>query len=158
MPPALLLDIDSMDLDRVVMKREQIYDALPHRYEFMLLDGLVYHDEKTGAAVAYREVREDEFWVRGHLPNRPLFPGVLMIEAAAQLAALMATKFMGFEGKFLGLGGVDKAKFRETVVPNSRMFFLVAPVEIKPRRIIWASQGVVNGKIVFEAEIRGMPV
>ncbi len=158
MPPPLLLDIDSMDLDLVTVTREQIYEQLPYRHEFMLLDGLIYSDERTGAAIAFRDIRPDEFWVRGHLPGRPLFPGVLMIEAAAQLAAFIALKFKGFEGKFLGMGGVEKVKFRDTVVPGDRMFFLVEPQRINPRRITCATQGVVDGKIVFEAEIKGMPI
>lgn len=158
MPPPLILDINSLDLSRVLITREEIYAALPHRHEFMLLDGVVYHNEQTGAAVAYHDVREDEFWVRGHLPGRPLFPGVLMIEAAGQLGAFMAAKFMGFEDRFYGLGGLGGAKFRDTVLPNCRMHILVSPVDIKPRRIIFASQGVIDGKIVFEVEIHGMPV
>ena len=85
-------------------------------------------------------------------------PVFLMIEAAAHLASLMAARFPEFDGKFLGLGGVGNAKFRETVLPGARMYFLVVPSEIKPRRIICATQGVVNGRLVFEAEIRGMPV
>ncbi len=158
MPPPLLLDIEATDLDHVLMTREQIYDRLPHGYEFMLLDGLLHMDEQTNAAIAYHDVREDGFWVRGHLPGRPIFPGILMIEAAAHLASLMAVRFPEFDGKFLGLGGVGNAKFRETVLPGARMYLLVVPLEIKPRRIICATQGVVNGRLVFEAEIRGMPV
>ncbi len=158
MPPSLLLDIESKDLDRVLMTREQIYERLPHAYEFMLLDGLLYMDDHTSAAIAYHDVRDDGFWVRGHLPGRPIFPGILMIEAAAHLASLMAVRFPEFDGKFLGLGGVGNAKFRETVLPGTRIYFLVVPLQIKPRRIICATQGVVDGRLIFEAEIRGMPV
>jgi len=158
MPPSLLLDIESTDLDRVLMTREQIYERLPHAYEFMLLDGLLYMDDHTSAAIAYHDVRDDGFWVRGHLPGRPIFPGILMIEAAAHLASLMAVRFPEFDGKFLGLGGVGNAKFRETVLPGTRIYFLVVPLQIKPRRIICATQGVVDGRLIFEAEIRGMPV
>ena len=158
MPPSLLLDIESTDLDHVLMTREQIYKRLPHGHEFMLLDGLLHMDDETNAAIAYHDVRDDGFWVRGHLPGRPIFPGILMIEAAAHLASLMATRFPEFQGKFLGMGGVNNAKFRETALPGTRIYFLVVPLEIKPRRIICATQGVANGRLIFEAEIRGMPV
>ena len=158
MPPSLLLDIESTDLDHVLMTLEQIYKLLPHGHEFMLLDGLLYMDDETNAAIAYHDVRDDGFWVRGHLPGRPIFPGILMIEAAAHLASLMATRFPEFQGKFLGMGGVNNAKFRETALPGARIYFLVVPLEIKPRRIICATQGVVDGRLIFEAEIRGMPV
>ncbi len=158
MPPPLLLDIEPTTLDRVLMAREEIYKVLPHGYEFMLLDGLLYIDEQTSAAIAYHDVRDDGFWVRGHLPGRPLFPGILMIEAAAHLASLIASRLPKFSGMFLGLAGVGNAKFRETVLPGTRLYFMVSPIEIKARRIIWATQGVVDGRLVFEAEIRGMPV
>ena len=158
MPPSLLLDIESTDLDHVLMTREQIYKLLPHGHEFMLLDGLLYMDDETNAAIAYHDVRDDAFWVRGHLPGRPIFPGILMIEAAAHLASLMATRFPEFQGKFLGMGGVNNAKFRETALPGARIYFLVVPLQIKPRRIICATQGIVDGRLIFEAEIRGMPV
>ena len=158
MPPPLLLNIEPTTLDRVLMAREQIYEVLPHGYEFMLLDGLLYIDEQTNAAIAYHDVRDDGFWVRGHLPGRPLFPGILMIEAAAHLASLIASRLPKFSGMFLGLAGVGNTKFRETVLPGTRLYFMVSPIEIKPRRIIWATQGVVDGRLVFEAEIRGMPV
>ena len=158
MPPSLLLDIESTDLDHVLMTLEQIYKLLPHGHEFMLLDGLLYMDDETNAAIAYHDVRDDGFWVRGHLPGRPIFPGILMIEAAAHLASLMATRFPEFQGKFLGMGGVNNAKFRETALPGARIYFLFVPLEIKPRRIICATQGVVDGRLIFEAEIRGMPV
>ena len=158
MPPPLLLDFEALDLDHVLVAREQIYESLPHGFEFMLLDGVLHMDERSNTAIAYHDVSADGFWVRGHLPGRPLFPGILMIEAAAHLASFMASRFPKFSGKFLGLAGVGNARFRETVLPGTRMYFLVAPIEIKARRIIWATQGVVKGRLVFEAEIRGMPV
>ena len=67
----------------------------------------------------YRDVRDDEFWVRGHIPGRPIFPGVLMIETAAQLVGYYAMSKMPSQG-FLGFGGVEDVKFRGTVVPGQR--------------------------------------
>ncbi len=145
-----------MDLERVVTTRDEIYARLPHRHEFQLLDGLVYRNDQDTSAVAFIDIRDDRFWVRGHLPGRPLFPGVLMLEAAGQLAAYMAGGIAGYSDKFIGLGGVERAKFRETVFPNCRMYIAMVPIEIRPRRIICASQGMVGKKMVFEAEICGM--
>jgi 3-hydroxyacyl-[acyl-carrier-protein] dehydratase len=158
MPPALLLDIEPIDLDHVRVTREKIYETLPHAYEFQLLDGLLYMDEQRNTAVAYHDVSEDAFWVRGHLPGRPLFPGILMIEAAAHLASFMASRLSQYSGRFLGLAGVGNARFRDTVLPGTRLHILASPIEIKARRMIWATQGVVDGRLVFEAEICGMPV
>lgn len=145
-----------MDLERVVTTRDEIYGRLPHRHEFQLLDGLVYRNDDDVSAVALLDIRDDGFWVPGHLPGRPLFPGVLMIEAAGQLAAYMAGGIESYEGKFIGLGGVEKAKFREIVVPNCRMYITMVPLEIRARRIICATQGRVGQRVVFEAEICGM--
>ncbi len=156
MPPPSLIDLDSLDLQRVVTTRDEIYTRLPHRHEFQLLDGLVFRNNEAASAVAFVDIQDDGFWVRGHLPDRPLFPGVLMIEAAGQLAAYMAGEVKGYAGKFIGLGGVERAKFRDTVVPNCRMYIAMVPTEIRARRIICACQGMVNGRMVFEAEICGM--
>lgn len=156
MPPPLLIDIDSLPLDRVLWTRDQIYEQLPQRYEFMMLDGLLYLDARNAVAVAFRDVRADEFWVRGHIPGRALFPGVLMLEAAAQTSAIAALKLTNFKGKFIGLGGVDKVKFRDAIVPGNRLHILVKLTELKSRRIISATQGWIDGKIVFEGQITGM--
>lgn len=158
MPPPLLLDVDSLNLDRVVVTREQIYDVLPHRHEFILLDGLLHLNVQAGEAVAFRDLREDEFWVRGHLPGRPIFPGVLMLECVAQLASFVGTKYMGFEGLFIGLSGVDKARFRASAKPLDRMLFLARAIETRSRRTIYETQGVIDGQLIFEAQISGMPI
>ena len=158
MPPPLLVDLDSCDLSRVQFTREQIYEELPQRHEFMLLDGVLYMDAKEGCAVAYHDVRDDEFWVRGHLPGRPLLPGVLMLEAAAQIAGFTIQHALDYGGRFVGLGGVHNAKFRDQVEPNCRMLLLVKVDKVKSRRVVCKAQGVVAGRIVFEAEITGMPM
>jgi len=156
-PPPLLYDLDQIDLDRIEYTREQIYQKLPHRHEFMHLDGIVHIDYEAEVAVAYRDVRLDEWWVRGHIPGRPIFPGVLMLETAAQLAAF-ATKYVtDFQG-FVAYGGVDKCKFREAVIPPSRLYFLCHAVENKRRRITADCQGIVNGALVFETRITGLPI
>ncbi len=158
MPPAPLIELDDIDLTRVLMTREQIYQELPHRHEFMQLDGLVYMNDDVTAAVAFRDVRPDEFWVRGHLPGRPIFPGVLMIETAAQIASLVASRYGQLGDRFIGLSGVDKAKFRGVVEPNQRLYILAKLLRSRERRFECMAQGVVDGKIVFEAQIIGMTI
>ena len=151
------IDLSTLDLNRLILTQEQIYQHLPHRYEFMQLNGLVHQDIENRLFVALREVRTDEFWVKGHIPGRPLMPGVLMIETAAQLAAL-ATIMITHDERFLGFGGVDAVKFRGTVVPPGRMYILMKLIEMRPRRVIGDAQGILDGKLVFEARITGMPV
>ena len=111
------------------------------------------------AAVGWRDIRGDEFWATGHIPGRPLFPGVLMIEAGAQLATFIYKLTTGEDpDRFLGFGGLEKTRFRGTVTPGSRLILLARVLEARSRRCIFEAQGVVDKKLVFEAQIIGMPV
>jgi 3-hydroxyacyl-[acyl-carrier-protein] dehydratase len=156
-PPPLLYDLDKIDLDQVVYTREQIYARLPHRFEFMQLGGIVHVDLSAGVAVAFRDVRPDEWWVRGHVPGNPIFPGVLMLETAAQLAAFMMRYVQDYEG-FVAFGGVDRCKFRGAVTPPTRIYMICKKGEDRPRRIAGDCQAVVEGTLVFEATITGLPM
>jgi 3-hydroxyacyl-[acyl-carrier-protein] dehydratase len=124
----------------------------------MQLDGLVALDVPNQVAVALRIVRPDEFWVRGHIPGRPLLPGVLMIETAAQLAAYLTMRIMPESGRFWGFGGVEDVKFRMAVSPPARMYFILKSVEVRPRRCTADVQAIVDGKLAFEGRVIGMPV
>jgi 3-hydroxyacyl-[acyl-carrier-protein] dehydratase len=157
MPAAPLIDFTTIELNRILVSKEEIYKDLPHRFEFMQLDGIVHVDREAEIAVAVREVREDEFWVKGHIPGRPLMPGVLMIETAAQLASYMS-RVLQPSDRFIGFGGIDAVKFRQAVTPPARMYFVVKAVELRPRRIICDSQAFLNGQMAFEGRITGMPV
>ncbi len=158
MAAAPFVDLSTLDLNKLVITREQIYEVLPHRYEFMQLDGLVWCDLEKGMAVAVREVRTDEFWVRGHVPGRPLLPGVLMIETAAQLAAYLTMLAFPKSNQFWGFGGVEAVKFRMAVSPPARMYFIMKVAEVRTRRSIADVQAIVDGKLAFEGRMIGMPV
>src|ERR1051326_3531250 len=114
MPPQFLFDISGIDLSRVLFDQEQIRQANPQRGDMEMLNGVVYAAPDAGRIIGYKDVREDEFWVAGHIPGRPLLPGVLMIEAAAQLASFYTRLYDGWKG-FIGFGGVDDCKFRQQV-------------------------------------------
>ena len=157
MPPPLLYDLDSIDLDQVAYTREDIYARLPHRHEFIQLSGIIHVDREAGVAVAYRDVLGDDWWVRGHVPGRPIFPGVLMLETAAHLAAFMSKYLYDYDG-FVAFGGVDNCKFRGAVTPPARLYIICHQVENKPRRIAADCQGLVDGAVVFEARITGLPI
>lgn len=157
MPPPLLVDLSTIDLNKIVIPKVEILEENPQRYEFEQLDAIVHLDVASQVMVGLRDIKADEWWVRGHIPGRPLFPGVLMIEAAAQLAGLFGKRVLG-DVDFIGFGGVDKVKFREAVVPPARMYILAKTVEVRRRRIICDVQGVVNGRLVFEGQITGVPM
>ena len=155
MPAKMLFDISNIDLSKTIITREEIYQVNPHRHEFMLLDGIIHYDPEAGNIIGYRETRDDEFWVKGHIPGRPLFPGVLMIESAAQLVSYFVMK-TGPDKGFLGFGGVTDVKFRGAVVPGDRLVFLGKLLEHRPRRCVGALQGYVGERQVFQGKITGM--
>ncbi len=157
MPPALLVDINTIDLNRIVFDAEAIEQVNPHRYEMRQLDAIVHFDKDTGTVVGYKDITDNEFWVRGHIPGRPLMPGVMMLEAAGQLASFSAQKVNRPEG-FLGFSGLEDVKFRLPVIPGSRLYLLGKFVENRQRRFKLATQGVVEGQMVFHATIIGMPI
>ena len=155
MPPEPIIDVSTIDTDKVAISRDEIYQVNPHRYEFQQLDGIYFIDTDKQVMAGFRDVRDDEFWVRGHIPGRPLFPGVLMIETAAQLVGYYAMSTMPGKG-FLGLAGVEKVKFRGQVTPGQRIIMAGRMLEMKPRRCMGQTQAYVDGKQVFEGLITGM--
>jgi 3-hydroxyacyl-[acyl-carrier-protein] dehydratase len=155
MPPQPLMDLSLLDAGRVLVDREGIYRVNPHRFEFQELDGILYLDRPSGLIAGYRDVRPDEFWVRGHIPGRPIFPGVLMIETAAQLVSYYVKSGSAREG-FLGFGGVDGVKFRGAVTPGQRIIMLGKMLEDRPRRCLGSTQAFVDGAMVYEGLITGM--
>lgn len=155
MPPPLLMDLSQLDLSTTLLSREEIYGCLPQDHEFRVIDGVLALDKSARTIVCYADIREDAWWVRGHLPNRPLLPGVILIEMAAQTCAIGVRYLSGHEG-FLGFGGINNCKFRESVIPPSRVLILSKEIEFRKRRSISVTQGVVDGRLVFEAEITGV--
>ncbi len=157
MPPALLVDIHAMDLNRIVFDVEAIEQVNPHRHEMRQLDAIVHFDKDSGTVVGYKDITDNEFWVRGHIPGRPIMPGVIMLEAAAQLASFSAKKVNRLEG-FIVFSGLEDVKFRLQVLPGSRLYLLGKFLEVRRRRFKLAAQGVVEGQMVFHATILGMPI
>jgi 3-hydroxyacyl-[acyl-carrier-protein] dehydratase len=157
MPPQLLIDESTYDVTRVVMPIEEVRKYNAQRHEMEQLSGVLRFDSEAGEIVCFKDIRPDEFWVRGHIPGRPLMPGVIMIEAAAQMCSL----YFGLvspSDKFIGFGGVDDVKFRGQVVPSDKLVLLGKLLELRPRRAVFNTQGVVDGKMVFQARITGMPI
>lgn len=157
MPQDILIDLSTLDLNKSVVDRETIRAIIPHRFEMEQLNGIIKFDPEQGIIVGYKDVTPDEFWVRGHIPGRPLMPGVLMLEAAAQLCTYYYKKTIQ-DDRFLGFGGIDKVKFRGKVVPGDKLILIAKNTELRPRRAIFDTQGVVDGKLVFEGVIIGMVV
>jgi len=159
MPPALLFDLNRIDLSKEpVFERQDIEQVNPQRYEMQQLDGVLWYDKKKLQILGYKDVTDNEFWVRGHIPGRPLMPGVLMVEAAAQLASFFVKHIFQFHEAFIGFSGIDSAKFRAVVEPGNRLYLLGQLTQFKRRKFTCSIQGLVSDTMVFEAEVSGMKV
>ncbi len=157
MPQELFINIDEIDSNDVEIDVEGIRAVNPHRYEMEQLNGIIKFDPENKIIIGFKDVKEGEFWVRGHIPGRPLFPGVLMMEAAAQLCTYYYKRVIE-DDRFLGFGGLDKVKFRGKVTLGDRLIIVAKNRELRTRRAIFETQGIVNSKLVFEGVIIGMVV
>lgn len=155
MPPSFIFDIAGIDLNTVLYGPDEIRKYNPQRDLFEMLDAISWVDGPAGRIAGYKDVKDSEFWVPGHIPGRPLFPGVLQIELAAQVSSFFTGKIMGWEG-FLGFGGVDEVRFRQQVTPGNRLHVIAERQWARHRRVNCKTQGIVNGALVFEATITGV--
>lgn len=154
MPPQLLFDISGIDLNTIVFDQETIRQANPHRGDMEQLNAIVYTQPAQGRMIGYKDVRDDEFWVPGHIPGRPLMPGVLMLEAGAQLASFYVRTYEGWKD-FVGFTGADEVRFRTPVLPGNRLYILGQKEWVRHGRFFCRVQGLVNGAMAFEASIIG---
>ena len=157
MPPAPLIDLASLDLMQIQFDRDAIAEVNPQAYEMSQLDAIIWHDLPKMLCLGYKDVTDNEFWIRGHIPARPIMPGVIMIEAAAQLCSFFMKRIYGLEG-FIGFSGIDKTKFRGTVLPGSRLYLMGHIHKVRSRQFSALVQGYVNDQMVFDTVISGMRV
>ena len=158
MPPPLLLDPASLDLNRVVADIETIRRLNAQRFEMEHLTAVVLSDPTQHLVAGYKDVGADEFWVRGHMPGYPLLPGVLMCEAAAQLCSYYVITQGLLQGDFIGFGGLEDVRFRGLVRPGDRFVLVGKGVRVHRRQTIFNVQGFVGATMVFHGEVIGMPM
>lgn len=158
MPPITLLDPAQFDLSHVVADAKAIEAVNPHRHGMRMIDAIVHIDRIQHFIVAYKDIRDDEFWCAGHMPGYPIFPGVLQTEAAAQMASYYTiTHGVLFDG-YLGLGGVENARFRAPVRPGDRLVIVGRGLKIDRRRMEFEVQGYVGTTMAFNMNVIGVPI
>ncbi|MDR2762682.1 MAG: beta-hydroxyacyl-ACP dehydratase [Planctomycetaceae bacterium] len=154
----LLVDPILYDVNRSIFGIDEIRCYNSHRFEMEQLTGILYESFEMKSIVGYLDVTDSSFWVRGHMPDFPLMPGVIMCEAAAQLTSYFANKYQLMSGSLLGLGGIDNARFRNPVKLGDRLVIQAKMIHYKKILIIAEFVGLVEDKIACEGIIKGVPV
>lgn len=145
--------IESPEGERLApMDVEAIKKAIPHRYPFLMLDAVTEHI-KGKYIRGYKNVTGEEPFFEGHFPDRPIMPGVLQIEALAQIGAVIVSQIPQGQNKLGVLAGVDNVRFRRMVVPGDRLD--LEAVLTRFRYPVGKAQcrASVNGEVVAEADI-----
>lgn len=159
MKSKFIIDPALLDLDNPIADIEAIRELNPQRFEMEQLTSILYEDLENRCCAGLKVITDDEFWIRGHMPGMPLMPGVVMLEAVAQLSSFFTQKndFLGAD--MVGFGGVDEVRFRGVVTPGDKLILMVQLLKARRNRMIVASfQGVVNEAIVVEGTLRGIPI
>ena len=137
----------------VLLNQEQIKEIIPHRDPFLLIDE-VLSMEVGKKVVARKYIKEDDFWFKGHFPQQPVTPGVLMVEMLAQTGAVAILSEPSFKGKIALFAGIDKAKFRRQVVPGDVLTLECEIIKIKGPVGVGKAIATVDGKKAVECEIK----
>ena len=136
------------------LNKKEIADLLPHREPMLLIDELT-NIKKLQSATAIMYVKKDKFYVDGHFPGQPVLPGVLIVEAFGQAAAALTAYGIDpkeYENKLVYLMNVEKARFRNPVIPDCELHLEIEAVRSHGR--VWKYKGIakVNGKIMADAQ------
>src|SRR5262249_18555118 len=145
-----------IDLAHIPPDQEAIRLINPQRFEMEQLPAIVHIDPTQHLIVGYKDVRSDEFWVRGHMPDYPLLPGVLMCEAAAQLCSYYIVTNGLMASDYVGFGGMDNVRFRSPVHPGDRLILMGKTAKVHRRQMTFNVQGFVGNKMVFHGDIIGV--
>ena len=160
MPPPVHIDPMTVDLSRVVAGRAAIRKVNRQRGALEQLDAVVLVRPEDFLIVGYKDVRADEFWVPGHFPGQPIFPGVLMCEAGAQLGSYYAVTqhIIDAAEEMLVFGGLENVRFRGVVRPGDRLVLACKAMRMKKRQSIFGIQAFVGSTMVFHGDVIGVPL
>lgn len=152
-------DVSTFDLSSPIAGIDDIRAVNPHRHEFELLSAVVLMDPARKLVVGYKDLGPDPFWARGHMPGYPLMPGVLMVEAAAQLCCFFSVKHgVNPPGTLMGLGGIEETKFVRPVRPGDRLVLIGTGLKVHRRLTRFRTVGYVRNEKVFETTVVGLPI
>ena len=133
------------------MNIEEIWEIIPHRYPFLLVDRVTEINEEEFSIKGYKNITINEPVFQGHFPSRPVFPGVLIIEAMAQLGAVLVLRRFPAEKRLAFFAGIDKARFKRMVVPGDRMDLEVKVVRDRNIFVVIEGKAYVEGQLAAQA-------
>lgn len=135
-----------------MLSREEIEKIIPQRDPFLMIDEV--EDYIPGeSAVAYKHVREDEYYFKGHFPGNPIMPGVLIVESLAQTGAVAILSMEENKGKNALFGGIDKLRFKKQVIPGDTLKLEVKIIKRKGPIGIGEATATVDGKVAVKGEL-----
>ena len=135
------------------LNKDQIRNLLPHREPMLLIDKL-YNIKKLNSANASLKVRKDSFFVQGHFPGNPVMPGVLIVESFGQAAAALTAHGLDkstYENKLVFLMGVEKARFRNPVIPDCKLILKIEAIRSHGRVWKYSGEAFVDDKKMADA-------
>lgn len=155
----LILDFTAYDVSQVVADLHEIRRFNPQRFELEQLSAIILDDPVRNICVGYKDHQVDDFWTRGHMPGKPLLPGILMCEAAAQCCTYFTQKHDLLGCSVVGFGGLDEVRFRASVFPGDRMVIVVQLLKARRNSMaVFRFQEFVGQRIVCEGMIKGVPL
>lgn len=131
---------------------KEIMDIIPHRYPFLLIDS-IEELEPGVRALGRKCVSRNEPYFQGHFPGNPVMPGVLIIEALAQVGAVAILSQPEWKGRTAYFAGIDKAKFRQKVMPGDVLMLEMEIIKVKGPVGVGKATATVNGKVAASAEL-----
>jgi 3-hydroxyacyl-[acyl-carrier-protein] dehydratase len=152
----LILDFSEYDLNHVVADIEKIRSCNPQRFEMEQLTAICYESRETNTCVGYKDLSPNEFWARGHMPGMPLMPGVIMCEAAAQLASYYSHRFKLMDARIVGFGALEEVRFRGVVRPGDRFVIVCRLLKLRRSIMTCEFQCFVSQNLVCEGILKGV--
>ena len=141
-------------MTKEILNKKQIADLLPHREPMLLIDEL-HEIEKLSSATAIIYVKKNSFFVQGHFPGQPVMPGVLIVEAFGQAAAALTAQGLDkktYENKLVFLMGIEKARFRNPVIPDCKLELNIEAIRSHGRVWKYKGEAYVEGKKMADAQ------